>query len=191
MSTSNIAIFASGSGSNAENIIQYLSPLTALNVACVVSNKKNAGVLERAHQHSIPAKVMTNESFLPPAKEILRLLQDYAIDFIVLAGFLRKIPAELIQEYPERIINIHPSLLPDYGGDGMYGNNVHQAVYQNGEKKSGITIHTIGEEYDRGAIIAQFSTDIADCKSPEEIEQRVRKLEMKHFPETIQSYIIN
>ena len=151
----NIAIFASGSGSNAENIIRYFQKNDSVQVSLVLSNKSDAYVLERAYRLKVPCNVFPKEDWTA-GDEILAVLQEYRIDFIVLAGFLMLVPDYLIQAYPGRIVNIHPSLLPKYGGKGMYGNRVHEAVVAAGDCESGITIHHLNGQYDSGDIIAQY-----------------------------------
>ena len=150
----NIAIFASGNGSNAENIYHYFKknnlPVT---VALIVTNNPNAFVIERAKKMNVPVEVFYKNDFYRHPEKIIAQLKKYAVDYIVLAGFLLKIHPEIIRAYPNKIINIHPSLLPKFGGKGMYGDNVHKAVIEAGEKESGITIHFVNEEYDKGVLI--------------------------------------
>ncbi len=183
-----IAIFASGNGSNAENIIQYFKNSNLGRVNVIFSNKSDAKVLERAENHQIPSVVFTkaqlNEGF------VLRELSKFQPDLIVLAGFLLKFPESILKEYP-KVINIHPALLPKYGGKGMYGMNVHQAVLDNKEKETGITIHYVNEHYDEGEFIFQKSVNIEDCKSAEEIAHKIHELEHQYFPEVIGKLITN
>lgn len=184
----NIAIFASGSGSNAENIIRYFQKSGSAQVSLVLSNKSDAYVLERAHRLGVPCNVFPKEDWIA-GDEILAVLQEARIDFIVLAGFLFRVPDLLLHAYPYKIINIHPALLPKYGGKGMYGDRVHQAVVAAGEKESGITIHYINEHYDEGAIIFQASCPVLPSDTPEEVASKVHALEYAHYPHVIESLL--
>ena len=191
MKTSNtvrLAIFASGAGSNARNIIQYFASRPDVEIALVASNKKDAGVLHIAEENSIPTFLLNRSNF-QDSDEFLKALSDFQIDAIILAGFLWKVPAQLIHSFPDKIINIHPALLPKYGGKGMYGHFVHEAVAANTEKESGITIHLVNEHYDEGAPLFQAKTALSENASPEEIEKKVRALEMEHFAVVIDSWI--
>lgn len=179
-----IALFASGSGSNVENILNFFSKQENIQFPLIISNNPNAFVHERARKMAIPSVNFNGEDFVEGDK-ILSLLSEYKIDFIVLAGFLLKIPKLLIDAYPNKIINIHPALLPKYGGKGMYGMHVHQAVKAAGERETGITIHYVNEYYDKGNIIFQAKCEIAFEDSPEDIALKVHALEYKHFPEEI------
>lgn len=181
----NIAIFASGSGSNAENIIRYFRKSEAVGVSLVLSNKSDAYVLERAHRLKVPSNVFPKEDWMA-GDEILAVLQEYRIDFIVLAGFLLRVPDLLLHAYPNKIINIHPALLPKYGGKGMYGERVHQAVVAAGEKESGITIHYINERYDEGSVIFQAVCPVLPEDSPDDVARKVHALEYEHFPVVIE-----
>jgi phosphoribosylglycinamide formyltransferase 1 len=183
-----IAIFASGNGSNAENIIQYFKNSNQGTVVAVFSNNSNAKVVEKAKNHQIPVVVFPKSEL--NAGFVLHELHRFQPDLIVLAGFLLKFPESILKEYP-KVINIHPALLPKYGGKGMYGNHVHQAVLDNKEKETGITIHYVNEHYDEGEFIFQKSVNIEDCKSPEEIAQKVQELEQQYFPEIIEKLIPN
>lgn len=184
----NIAIFASGSGSNAENIIRYFQKSGSAQVSLVLSNKSDAYVLERAHRLRVPCNVFPKEDWIA-GDEILAVLQEARIDFIVLAGFLFRVPDLLLHAYPYKIINIHPALLPKYGGKGMYGDRVHQAVVTAGEKESGITIHYINEHYDEGAIIFQASCPVLPSDTPDEVAAKVHALEYAHYPHVIESLL--
>ncbi|KAA6326213.1 Phosphoribosylglycinamide formyltransferase, partial [termite gut metagenome] len=155
----NIAILASGSGSNAENIIHYFKKSNLVKISLVISNKENAYVLERAQRLNVPFVVAPKSNWETGAT-VMALLQQYQIDFIVLAGFLLRVPDTLLRAYPDKIINIHPALLPKFGGKGMYGDNVHKAVVAAGEKESGITIHYVNEHYDEGQIIFQAKCEV-------------------------------
>ena len=183
-----IAIFASGNGSNAENIIQYFKNSNQGTVVAVFSNNSNAKVVEKAKNHQIQAVVFTKMEL--NAGFVLHELHRFQPDLIVLAGFLLKFPESILKEYP-KVINIHPALLPKYGGKGMYGMHVHQAVLDNKEKETGITIHYVNEHYDEGEFIFQKAVNIEDCKSSEEIAQKVHELEQRYFPEIIEKLIPN
>lgn len=181
----NIAVFASGSGSNAENIIQYFKDSEKLFFPVIISNKQNAYVHERAKKLGIPSIIFSNEEFRQ-ADKILDLLHSYSINKIVLAGFLLKIPSKIIEAFPNGIINIHPALLPKYGGKGMYGHHVHEAVKAASEKESGITIHYVNENYDEGNIIFQAKCAIDKNDTPDDIAAKVHKLEYEFFPKAIE-----
>lgn len=181
----NIAIFASGSGSNTENIIRYFRENEAIQVSLVLSNRSDAYVLERAHRLGVPCNVFPKEDWMA-GDEILAVLQEYHIDFVVLAGFLVRVPDLLLHAYPNKIINIHPALLPKFGGKGMYGDRVHEAVVAAGEKKSGITIHYINERYDEGNIVFQTACPVLPTDSPEDVAKKVHALEYEHFPRVIE-----
>lgn len=179
-----IAIFASGSGSNAENIITVLANNPDMTVDSVFCNVPDAYVLERAKKFRVPAFVFDRRELNDP-ENILRRLRERQIDFIVLAGFLWLMPPAITAAYPNRIVNIHPALLPAYGGKGMYGSRVHEAVIAAGEKKSGITIHYVNDRYDEGDIIFQACCDIAPEDTPDTLAQKVHALEYEHFPHVI------
>ena len=183
-----IAIFGSGSGTNAENIMQYFNGNLYIEVALVLSNKADAYILERARLHHIPYAVFTKTDFNNTLK-LLSLLKEHEVDFIVLAGFLLQIPVNLIHAYPNKIINIHPALLPKYGGKGMYGDRVHEAVIASGDKFSGITIHYIDEHYDSGSIIFQAKCDVLTTDTPNDLATRIHALEYKYFPKVIERTI--
>ena len=183
----NIAIFASGSGTNAENICKYFENSDLATVSLILCNNSNAYVLKRAEKMGVPATVFTREELRNG--DVLRILKQNKIDFIVLAGFLWLIPKDIIAAYDKKIINIHPALLPKYGGKGMYGDNVHKAVHEAGEKKSGITIHLVDENFDEGDIIFQAETDITPQDTPETIAAKVHELEYRYFPEIIKKTI--
>ncbi len=185
----NIAIFASGAGSNAEKIIQYFKGNKAINIGLIVCNKPGAGVLDIAANHGIDTLLIEKLRFSSP-ESYLAELKSHHINFIVLAGFLWKMPASIVEVYPQRIINIHPALLPNYGGKGMYGMRVHQAVLAAGEKESGITIHYVNEHYDEGNIIFQAKCTIEAGDTPEILAQKVHVLEHKYFPEVIGQLIM-
>ena len=180
----NIAIFASGSGTNAENIIRHFQGNKDVNVALVVSNKPDAYVLVRAANLHVPSLTLTREEFAR-GEELARLMKERGIDFIVLAGFLLRVPEALIEAYPGRIVNIHPALLPKYGGKGMYGDRVHRAVVPPGERESGITIHLIDEQYDRGTTVFQAKCPVLPGDTPDDVARKVHALEYAHYPEVI------
>ena len=180
----NIAIFASGSGTNAENIIRHFQGNKDVNVALVVSNKPDAYVLVRAANLNVPSLTLTREEFAR-GEELARLMKERGIDFIVLAGFLLRVPEALIEAYPGRIVNIHPALLPKYGGQGMYGDRVHRAVVEAGERESGITIHLIDEQYDRGTTVFQAKCPVLPGDTPDDVARKVHALEYAHYPEVI------
>ncbi len=182
-----IAVFASGNGSNAENIIRYFN-LQDLGwkVSVVVSNRADAYALQRAARHGVPSVVMTKTQFNNQA-EMSLVLDQYSVDAIVLAGFLLMIPTWLIARYPDSIINIHPSLLPKYGGRGMYGRHVHEAVVAAGERESGITIHLVNEDCDGGKVLYQASTEVLPEDSAEDVERKIHELEEVYYPAVIAS----
>lgn len=183
----NLLILASGSGSNAENIATYFTDHEEIQVSAIASNKKDAYVLERAQNLEIPSFTFTKQE-LEDASLSSRW-SAFNIDYIILAGFLLKIPKWLIAAYPGKIINIHPALLPKYGGKGMYGMNVHKAVYANQEKQSGITIHLVNENYDEGQIIFQANVNLISADQPDDIARKIHALEYQHFPAVIEDYI--
>lgn len=185
----NIAIFASGNGTNAENIIKYFSGNKDIKVKIVMTNKADAFVLERAHRLGIPTLYINREQWAD-ATHILTLLHEQQIDFIVLAGFLARIPDALLHAYPNRIVNIHPSLLPKFGGKGMYGNKVHEAVVAAGETESGITIHYLNEHYDEGQIIAQYRCPVMPDDTPQDVATRVHALEYEYYPKVIEQLLM-
>ncbi len=182
-----IAILASGNGTNAEKIMEYFLSSSKAKVTLVASNKKNAFVLERAKKFKVPTFTFNSremsEGFL------LQKLRSEKIDMVVLAGFLLHLPETLIQAFSNKMVNIHPALLPDYGGKGMYGMHVHQAVKNSGDKQTGITIHLVNEQYDEGKIIFQAAVPVLPEDSPEEIAQKVHELEHKYYPNVIESLI--
>ena len=184
----NMAIFVSGGGTNCENIIKYFGGSDVARAALVISNKANAGAVEKAERLGVPVKVVPKAALNDP-DVILPLLKEYSIDFIVLAGFLLVIPGFLIDEYDHRMINLHPALLPKYGGIGMYGHHVHEAVKAAGETETGMTVHWVTREVDGGDIIAQFSTPISLEDTPDDIAAKEHILEMEHFPRVIENLL--
>lgn len=185
-----IAVFASGAGSNAQNIADYFKNSKDVVVDCVLSNNPNAFVLERFKSTDIETFVFDRNEF-NHTKNILELLKRRNVDFIVLAGFLWLVPDYLTKEFKKKIINIHPALLPKYGGKGMYGMNVHKAVVEAGEPESGITIHYVNERYDEGDIIFQTSCKIEPGDTAEIVAQKVHELEYKHFPRIIEQILLS
>jgi|TARA_R100000479_G_scaffold156694_1_gene93240 phosphoribosylglycinamide formyltransferase-1 len=184
-----IVIFASGSGTNTENIIKYFKQSKIGEVVLVLSNKKNAKVLEKAKKHNIKSLYFDKKT-LSSEEGVLKTLRKIKPDLIVLAGFLWKFPELILKEYPNKVINIHPALLPKYGGKGMYGNHVHEAIIANKEPETGITIHYVNENYDEGGIIFQEKTPLSENETPETVAEKVHKLEYEHFPKVIEKLLI-
>ena len=184
----NIAIFASGEGTNAQKIINYFSRSESIRVALVVSNKPNANVLNRAKDAGVPTLLIDRQTFYN-SNQTIEQLNLAKIDFIVLAGFLWLIPESLVKAFPNKIINIHPALLPKFGGKGMYGMIVHEAVIEAKEKKSGITIHFVNEKYDEGKIISQHSCKIDEHDTAELLAQKIHHLEYEFFPKAIEDVV--
>jgi phosphoribosylglycinamide formyltransferase 1 len=184
----NIAIFASGSGTNARNIAEYFNHSELVRVSLILSNRPDAFVLERARILKIPSVVFTRKDFYE-SDDIVDVLLENEIDLIVLAGFLWLIPENLLKAFPGRIINIHPALLPKYGGKGMYGEKVHEAVILSGDKSTGISIHYVNDHYDEGVIIFQDSFEIQPDDTAESIAKKVHALEYQHFPRVIEEVV--
>ena len=184
----NIAIFASGNGTNAENIIKYFENHPNIHVSLVLSNISDAFVLERAKKLKVPVKVFNRQEFYESTK-VDKLLEESKINFIVLAGFLLLIPERLLNIYKGRIVNIHPALLPKYGGKGMYGMKVHEAIASNKETESGISIHYVDSIYDNGQIIFQKRFSIEEGENAEDIARKVHKLEYEYYPKVIEKII--
>jgi phosphoribosylglycinamide formyltransferase-1 len=182
-----LAILASGSGSNAEKIMEHFADSSKGEIALVASNKADAGVLARSEKFGVPTFTFTRKEM--EAGVLLAKLQEEQIDWVILAGFLLKVPDELIRSFPDRMVNIHPALLPNYGGKGMYGHHVHEAVKAAGDPVSGITIHLVNEHYDEGKIIFQAATAIAPEDSAETIGQKVLSLEHKYFAGVIEGLL--
>ncbi len=183
-----IAIFASGNGSNTQNIAEHFAQNPTAMVALVVCNKPNAGVVDRAKKLGLPVEVISKEQ-LNDANYFANLLAKNKIDLIVLAGFLLLIPSYLVEKYPNKIINVHPALLPNYGGKGMYGMNVHKAVVQAGEEESGITIHYVNERFDEGEVIMQAKCRVDKEDTAEDVAQKIHSLEAKYFAKTIEELL--
>lgn len=183
-----IVIFASGNGTNAENIIKYFQLTEVAEVALVLSNKKDARVLERAKNLNVDTLSFTKEE-LSSEEGVLKNLKDVKPDLIVLAGFLLKFPEVIIAEFPNKIINIHPALLPKYGGKGMYGSAVHEAVVKNKDTETGISIHYVNENYDEGAIISQKTVQLSRADTPDTVAAKVHELEYEWFPKIIEEVL--
>lgn len=181
-----LALLASGTGTNVQNIIAHFEDNDSIHVDCVISNKKDAGALDFGLEKDIDTFVFSKNEF--ENGDVLEVLHDRGVTHVILAGFLLMIPLNLVKAFENRMLNIHPSLLPKYGGKGMYGMNVHEAVAANNESRSGITIHLVNEEYDKGRIIAQFDVNVENC-TPLEISSKVRSLEQKYFPGVIEDFI--
>lgn len=185
-----LAVFASGGGTNCENIIRYFKDSDKVKVALVVANKVGIPALEKAERFGVPTRVLPKAD-LNRKDILLPLMKEYSIDFIVLAGFLLVIPGFLIREYDRRIINLHPALLPKFGGMGMYGHRVHEAVKAAGETETGMTVHWVSGKVDGGEIIAQFRTPISPDDTPDDIAAKEHALEMEHFPQVIEALADN
>jgi len=185
-----LAIFASGSGTNAEEIIGYFKNHHRIEVGMILSNKKDAFVLKRALKHKIPQFYFNRHMFYKE-KVVDEILKLNRIDFIVLAGFMWLFPERFVKSYPNKIVNIHPALLPKYGGKGMYGHHVHEAVINSGDKESGITIHYVNEKYDDGATIFQAKCLIEKGDTPDSLAAKIHKLEYEHFPQVIEALLNN
>jgi phosphoribosylglycinamide formyltransferase-1 len=182
-----IVLFASGNGTNAENIMTYFDVSNAVSVVGIFSNNSEANVIERAKKFKVPTFVFNKPALSD--NTVLNQLKQLQPDLIVLAGFLLKFPIHIINEFPNKVINIHPALLPNYGGKGMYGMHVHQAVLENKEKETGITVHYVNEHFDEGEFIFQTNVTIENCKTAEEIAQKIHELEMEHFPKIIERFL--
>lgn len=184
----NMAIFVSGGGTNCENIIKYFKGSDVARPVLVISNKPGVGAIEKAERLGVPVRVVRKAGLNDP-DVILPLLRDFSVDFIVLAGFLLVIPDFLIHEYDHRMINLHPALLPKFGGIGMYGHHVHEAVKEAGETVTGMTVHWVSPDVDGGGIIAQFSTMLDPDDTPDDIAEKEHVLEMEHFPRVIEELL--
>jgi phosphoribosylglycinamide formyltransferase-1 len=185
----NLAIFASGGGSNAKKIIEYFKGHLIINISCIITNNPKAGVIMIAEENQIPVEILARES-LKDEYLSRKALDQYDITHIVLAGYLLKIPNHLIRYFSEKIINIHPSLLPKYGGKGMYGHHVHEAVKANNETESGMTIHLVDEIYDNGKIIFQAKVNLDSFDTPDDIASKVLALEHKHYSKVIEDWVL-
>lgn len=184
----NIAIFASGNGTNAERIAKYFENTGTARVSLILTNKENAGVIERANRLGIPTLVFDRETFYQTDK-IISILTENQIQLVVLAGFLWLVPQNLLNLYQNKIVNIHPALLPKYGGKGMFGRHVHEAVINSGDKTSGITIHFVNEKYDAGQVIFQKEIVVEPEETPDTLAEKIHFLEHKYFPKTIEKLL--
>ena len=185
-----IAIFASGSGSNAERIVEFFSSNDEVEVSLILTNNPVAGVIERAQRLDIPV-VIFNKKVFSKTDKIVEMLQLQGIDWVILAGFLWLVPTNLIKAFENRMINIHPALLPKYGGKGMWGHHVHEAVVANKEKQTGITIHYVNEHYDEGKVIFQAKCEVIENDTPENVAAKIHELEYQYFPEVIYKEILS
>jgi len=184
----NIAIFASGSGTNAENLILFFRTSQFGRVRVVLTNRSDAGVIDRAQSLKVESLVFTREQFYS-SNEVLDLLIERDIDYIVLAGFLWLVPENMLLPFENKMVNLHPALLPKYGGKGMYGSRVHRAVIENGESESGITIHYVNPEYDEGDIIFQARCNIEPGESPDSLAEKIHELEYEFFPTVVENLL--
>ena len=183
-----IALFASGSGSNAEAIARHFAGRADVQITLILTNNPEAGVIQRARRLHIPVVVFDKKTFYD-TERIMELLVNQKVDLIVLAGFMMLIPEKLIRAFPEKMVNIHPALLPKYGGKGMYGHHVHEAVVAAGEAQSGITIHFVNEVYDEGKIIFQATCDLETTDTAEDVARKVQVLEHRHYPQVVDELI--
>ena len=186
----NIAVLASGNGSNAENIIRYFKEKGTAAVSLVLSNRREAFALERARRLGVPAVYFPKEEWAD-GEAVLAALREYKVDFVVLAGFLVRVPSNILRAYPSRMVNIHPSLLPKFGGKGMYGDGVHRAVLASGETESGITIHYTNERYDEGAVICQHKCPVLPGDTVETLAARIHVLEYEYYPKAIEQLVLD
>lgn len=187
-SSKKIIIFASGTGTNARAILQYFKNSPRVQITHILSNNPGAGVLEIAKEHGVATRTFNRKEFYQSG-DILRFLQTAGPDFIILAGFLWIIPKDIITAFPDKIINIHPSLLPRYGGKGMYGDHVHRSVLRNGEKETGISIHYVNPHYDEGQIIAQFKIPLDAKDDLTAVKEKIHRLEHTHYPQVIHTLL--
>ncbi len=185
----NVAIFASGEGTNAENLFSYFANDTRIKIKLIITNNQNAGVVARAEKFKKNVQIVSKQALENYTHQLIEFLKVEKIDLIVLAGFLLKLPEDFIKAFPDKIINIHPSLLPKYGGKGMYGNFVHNAVIENKETESGITIHFVNEEYDKGNIILQAKCGVDDNDTIQTLSQKIRKLEFEYLPKAVELFL--
>jgi phosphoribosylglycinamide formyltransferase-1 len=184
-----IVVFASGSGTNAENIIKHFAATKIASVVSVFTNNANAKVIDRAKNYQIPTEIFSKSDLIEG--KVFQKINAIKPDLIVLAGFLLKFPQDIIESYPDQILNIHPALLPKYGGKGMYGMNVHKAVVENKEKETGITIHYVNENYDEGNIIFQKKVSLTAIDTPEDVAAKIHELEQENFPLIIEKWLTN
>lgn len=189
-STRKLAIFASGAGSNAQRILEHFDQQAAVEVGLVVSDQAKAGVLAIARKWNCPSYVLSRKGW-QDCRALLGVLQVHQIDFIALAGFLKRIPPPLVHAFPQKMVNVHPALLPHFGGKGMYGKHVHQAVKQAGVSETGISIHWVNENYDEGALLLQKKCMVHKQDSPEDIAQKVQRLEHEYYPQVLERLLLN
>ena len=187
MAKQRLSLFISGKGSNAINLIHYFSQSSDVEIAAVLSTKENEHVQSLCELERINYELITQKTI--EALDLINFCDKHNTNWVILAGFLKKIPVELVQKYPNKIINLHPSLLPKFGGKGMYGMHVHTAVVEVKEQKSGISIHFVNEEFDKGEIIAQFETELSSDETPESLAAKIHDLEMTHFPEVVERVV--
>lgn len=185
----NVAIFASGKGTNAENLFKYFANDTRIKIKLVITNRDDAPVIKRAEQFKKNVQIISKSALENYSEKFIEFLQIEKIDLIILAGFLIKIPVAFIKAFPNKIINIHPALLPKHGGKGMYGMNVHRSVISSGDKESGITIHFVNEEYDKGEIILQAKCPIDKNETPESLSKKIQKLEFEYLPKAVEKFL--
>ena len=185
----NAAIFASGEGTNAENIIKYFTNDPRIKIKLVITNKDDAGVVARAEKYKKNVQIIGKEALNNYSDKIIEFFKTEKIDLIILAGFLLQIPEAFVKAFPNKIVNIHPALLPKFGGKGMYGMNVHKAVIENKETESGISIHFVNEEYDKGELILQAKCKVDANDTPETLSQKIRTLEHEYFPKAIEKLL--
>lgn len=185
----NAAIFASGEGTNAENLFTYFANDPRIRIKLVITNRDSAGIVARAEKHKKNVQIVSKAALENYSDKLIEFLKVEKIDLIILAGFLLKIPEAFVKAFPNKIINLHPALLPKYGGAGMYGMYVHKAVIENKEKESGITIHYVNEEYDKGEIIIQARTPVLENDTPETLAKRIQQLEFEHLPKAIERFL--
>lgn len=187
----NVAIFASGEGTNVENLIRHFATSKEVKIKIIVTNNPNAGVVKRAESYKKNIQIVSKEALNIYTEQLIDFLQTEKTDLIVLAGFLLKIPEKIVKAFPRRIVNIHPALLPNYGGKGMYGMRVHEAVLQAGDKTSGVTVHYVDEEYDNGEHIVQALCRIEEGDTPESLAKKIHELEYFYFPKAVEKAIEN
>lgn len=185
----NAAIFASGEGTNAENLFNYFANDPRIRIKLVVTNRDDAGIVARAEKYKKNVQIVSKAALENYTDQLIEFLNMEKIDLIILAGFLLKIPDKFIKAFPGRIINLHPALLPDYGGKGMYGIKVHEAVIANKDKESGITVHYVNEEYDAGEIILQARCAIDPADTPETLAKKIQQLEFEHLPKAVERFL--
>ena len=185
-----IAILASGNGTNAQQIVEYFQGKDTIEVACILYNRKDAFVATRAQRLGVPAEYVSPATFRQ-STEIAKILDTFMADYLILAGFLQLVPTSIIAQYPSHILNIHPALLPNYGGKGMYGHHVHEAVIGNHEVESGITVHLVDDHYDHGQILFQARCKITPTDTADTLAEKIHVLEKTYFPSVIESYILN